>query len=278
MPFAVLGAFLARPADGTWGRFAGQLGLVVACMVLARSWAMMVNRLADRGYDAANPRTAGRAVASGRLPLTSARMIAGSCAVLFVGAAGLFWVFYDNAWPIALSVPVLAWLALYSYAKRFSALCHVLLGTALAISPLAAAIAVDPAALSRVPALYAISAMVTCWVAGFDVIYALQDEAFDRATGLHSIPAKLGKANAVIVSRVLHLLAACSLFAAWRLDARFGVLFVCACVLASSLLVGEHVVLKRRGLAGLPMVFFTINGVVSCVVGGLGVVDLLVNR
>ncbi len=283
MPFAVLGAFLA------WGRFstapgavaettahiAGQLALVVACMVLARTWAMLVNRLADARFDAANPRTAKRAVASGRLGTRAGWLIALACAAAFVLITAGFWVWFANPWPIVLAVPVLGWLALYSYAKRFTWLCHVLLGTALAISPLAAALAVRPAALREVLALYALAGMVVLWVAGFDVIYALQDTAFDRARGLFSIPSRLGVGPAMWLSRAMHAGTWGCLLAAWQLDPRFGPVFGVALVLVAGLLIFEHLHLARRGEAGLEMAFFTINGIVSCVVGGLGVVDVV---
>ncbi|MBL8991224.1 MAG: UbiA family prenyltransferase [Phycisphaerae bacterium] len=275
LPFAVLGAFMAFDRGAGWGRFGGQLALVVACMVLARTWAMLVNRLADARFDAANPRTAGRAVASGRLPAGAAAVFAGACAAGFVAACWLFLLCFANPWPVALALPVLGWLALYSFAKRFTALCHVLLGSALAISPLAAALAVRPHALADTPALLALSAMVLLWVAGFDIVYALQDEAFDRAQGLRSIPARLGARGAATLSRVLHAGAALALLAAWRLEPRFGTLFLAGAVLASALLAVEHAVLERRGLAGLPLAFFTLNGVVSCLVGAAGVTDLL---
>lgn len=275
LPFAVLGAFLARPEDGAWTRFAGQLALVVVCMVGARTWAMMVNRLADREFDAANPRTSRRAVASGLLGLRHARAITAAAAGLFVGATSLFWVSYGNWWPLALSVPVLGWIALYSYTKRFTALCHVFLGGALAASPLAAAIAVDPAALSRSPAIALLAGFVLLWVAGFDVIYALQDVEFDRSRGLHSIPSRLGPRRAIWVSRGLHAAAFAVLIWAAGADVRFGPPFFVACGLVGMLLIMEHAVLARRGEAGLDMAFFTLNGVVSCVVGAAGVVDVV---
>jgi len=276
MPFAILASFLARPSEARWSRFVGQLALVVACMVAARTWAMMVNRIADRAYDAANPRTARRAVASGRLGLGEARLIAAGAAGAFVGVCGLFAVFYGNIWPLALAGLVLGWIALYSYTKRFTALCHVFLGGALAVSPLAAAIAIDPTSLTRTPALYFVAGFVLVWVAGFDVIYALQDVGFDVERGLHSIPSKLGPERAIVVSRVLHAVAMVLLIAAWRSDARFGVIFGAACVMVFGLLVAEHTILAKRGRAGLNMAFFTVNGVVSCVVGAAGVWDSLV--
>jgi len=291
LPFAVLGACMAWPQGESAGRFAGKLLLVVACMVLARTWAMLVNRIADAGFDANNPRTARRAVASGQLPKSTAIALASTSAGLFVLVTGLFGLFYTNYWPLALSVPVLGWLALYSYAKRFTALCHVLLGSALAISPLAAAIAIGPAAVGLgtlgggagvgvvatvVPALFWLSGMVLLWVAGFDVLYALQDEAFDRGIGLHSLPSRLGKHRAVWLSRAMHAGAAGCLIVAAVVDHRLHSVFPVAVAIACVCLVAEHIVLIRRGLAGLPMAFFTLNGVISCVVGAAGVLDVLV--
>ncbi|MCC6320764.1 MAG: 4-hydroxybenzoate octaprenyltransferase [Phycisphaerales bacterium] len=302
LPFALLAAFMARPTGGggellefspfsvtpqrinewagfnpagAWTRFAGQLALVLVCMVAARTWAMMVNRLADRTIDAANPRTIRRAVASGVLPVRDARLITAGAAALFIAACGLFAAFYGNIWPLALSGPVLGWIALYSYTKRFTWMCHLFLGGALAVSPIAAAIAIDPEALVRVPALYLLAGFVLLWVAGFDVIYALQDLEFDRGAGLHSIPQRLGSGGAIVVSRLLHAAAAALLLSAWRAEPRFGAIFGAACVLAAGLLVAEHVILARRGKAGLDMAFFTVNGVVSCVIGAAGIVDVL---
>lgn len=279
LPFAVLGAFMARPIESPWSRFGGQLALVVVCMVLARTWAMLVNRWADADLDAANPRTAGRAVASGRLRRRDAAALALACAVGFCLAAGAFWPAFGNPWPAYLCVPVLGWLALYSFAKRFTALCHVLLGSALAISPLAAALAVEPTAIERVPALWALSGMVLLWVAGFDVVYALQDVEADRRAGLFSLPSRLGAGEAgprraILLSRVFHAGALAMLAWAWWLDPRLGWPFAAGTAIAGCLLVAEHVVLHRRGLAGLPMVFFTLNGVLSCVLGVLGVIDV----
>ncbi|HMN42455.1 MAG TPA: 4-hydroxybenzoate octaprenyltransferase [Phycisphaerales bacterium] len=276
LPFAVLGAFLARPVDGAWGRFAGQLGLIVVCMVLARTWAMLVNRLADVRIDAANPRTRRRVLASGRLSVRDGRAIAGGCALAFVGACAVFWIAFANPWPVMLSVPVLAWIGFYSFTKRFTALCHVFLGGALAASPIAAAIAVDPGAIGATPALWFLAGMVVLWVAGFDVIYALQDVEFDKGTGLHSIPAAVGAGAAIWVSRALHAGAFAMLALAARGEARFGVVFFAAVGMVGALLVTEHVILAKRGKAGLDMAFFTVNGVVSCVLGVAGGGDLTV--
>ncbi|MFG0241868.1 MAG: 4-hydroxybenzoate octaprenyltransferase [Phycisphaerales bacterium JB054] len=276
LPFALLGVFLARPASDTHAALAAKLTIVVVCMVCARTWAMLVNRLADRRIDAANPRTARRALASGRLTLRDGLAAAAVSAALFIAATTLFGIFFANWWPTILAVPVLLWIGFYSFTKRFTALCHVFLGGALAASPVCAAIAVDPAALSTTPALWWLAGMVLCWVAGFDVIYALQDLDYDREVGLSSIPAALGPRGAAWVSRALHALASACLILAWRTDPRLGPLFAAAIALAIALLIAEHIILIRKGLAGLDMAFFTLNGVVSCVLGAAGVVDLLV--
>lgn len=280
MPFAILGAcaawVLTFDEARTGAGLAGRLGLVVACMVLARSWAMLFNRLADREIDARNARTKARVIASGAVSRAAGWAAAIGCAAGFVGVCALFKVFFANPWPLYLSVPVLAWIAFYSLTKRFTAWCHVFLGGALAASPVAAAIAMDPSSVVNVPMVWWIAGFVLMWVAGFDVIYALQDEEFDRGAGLKSMPAKLGAKGAVLVSRVMHLMAMVCLLAAWTSVARFGAIFGVAVGLAGVLLVVEQVILQRRGLKGLDMAFFTVNGVVSCVLGTLGVVDLFV--
>ncbi len=280
LPFAVLGAFLAR--TGEWpgnAGFAGRLALIVVCMVCARTWAMLFNRLADRRIDAANPRTKGRALASGRLTVAQGWIAASAAAGLFVGATALFEVCFANPWPLMLSVPVLAWIAFYSLTKRFTAACHIFLGGALAASPIAAAIAVNPSSVilpllpPSVLSIWCIGAMVVCWVAGFDVIYALQDIEFDRGAGLRSIPAKVGWRGAIWISRGLHVMAFVFLLAAWGMDGRLGWLFGSGVACVGGLLIAEHVILSRRGKAGLDMAFLTVNGVVSCVLGVAGCVD-----
>lgn len=287
LPFAVLGAFLSRREDQGPVFFAGLLGLVACCMVFARTWAMLVNRLADARIDAGNPRTAGRLFASGRMSTRRGWTWAAGSAAAFAGcAAGFGWS--GNWWPLVLAAPVLGWIALYSWTKRFTWACHLVLGSALAASPVAAAIAVSPGSVGLAPifaggsagemhaAVWWLAGMVLCWVAGFDVIYALQDVEFDRGKGLFSIPARLGVERAIVLSRGLHAGAWACLAMAWRSEGRFGAVFGAAVVLAGGLLVMEHVVLARRGKAGLDMAFFTINGVVSLVVGALGCVDLVV--
>ncbi len=268
LPFAVFASFLAR--DRAWPVFAAQLALVVVCMVLARTWAMLANRLLDRHIDARNARTARRVFASGELPPSHGWTIAGSCALLFVAAAGLFLVFFENPWPLALSLPVLLFLAFYSLTKRFTALCHVILGVSLALSPLAAALAVNPGSFASTPAILWTGLFVLPWVAGFDVIYALQDADFDTAAALFSIPSRLGPRGAILVSRVLHVIALGALVMVQRVEPRLGHLFTAGLASVAVLLLVEHLVVARRGSAGIPLAFFTLNGLVSCVLGVLG--------
>jgi 4-hydroxybenzoate polyprenyltransferase len=280
LPFAVLGSFLALrrlwTGDFPWRTFCVQLLLVIGCMVFARTWAMLINRYADRGIDAENPRTARRAIPAGRMSPAEVRMLAAFCAAGFLVLCAGFGVLQDNWWPLGLGLPVLAWIALYSYTKRFTLLCHWFLGAALAVSPLAAAIAVRPGALADTPALWLLSGMVLLWVAGFDVIYALQDLDFDRARGLRSIPAALGVRGAIWTARILHAGAFALLVLAARADPRLGEVFGVAVASVGVLLIAEHAVLSVRGRAGLEMAFFTINGVVSVLLGLAGVVDVLV--
>lgn len=281
LPFAIFGAFLAKTTERpSWRAFAGQLALVIVCMVCARTWAMLFNRLVDRRIDAQNPRTSRRVFASGQLSLKQGWIAAGIAAGLFVGATSLFRVFFANPWPLLLSVPVLWWIAFYSLTKRFTVLCHLFLGGALAASPIAAAIAINPSSMiwpPIVPSILCIALMVLTWVAGFDIIYALQDVAFDRGAGLSSIPARLGWKRAVWVSRGLHVLSLLFLIGAGVTDGRLSWTYGTGVACAGALLATEHVILAKRGQAGLDMAFFTINGIMSCLLGVVGCIDAILN-
>jgi 4-hydroxybenzoate polyprenyltransferase len=273
LPFALLGAFLAASLE--WRTFAGQLVLIVGCMVGARSFAMLANRFVDRRFDAHNPRTARRAFAAGRLSTRDGVVLLIASAAIFEVCASGFWIFYGNPTPTIAGPFVLVWLAFYSYTKRFTALCHLVLGVALALSPIAAAIAVGGAdGLSA--SVYLLAAFIACWVAGFDVIYAMQDEAFDRERGLRSIPAALGTRGAAWTSRALHAVALTCLVLAGSVSDRLGVFFTIATVLTALLLITEHAVLAKRGHAGIPMAFFTFNGVIAILLGAAGIADVLV--
>ena len=284
LPFAILGAFLVAPYLGdhpdhgiNWKLFSGMLALVIVCMVFARNFAMLFNRVVDAKIDADNPRTHRRAFASGSLKLKDGYLFLAFNALAFMIACSLFWVFFNNPWPTILGAPVLVWIGFYSLTKRFTWLCHVFLGGALASSPIAAAIAVGPSDIPFTPALYSIAAMVLTWVAGFDIIYALQDLDYDQRVGLHSIPAKFGWKRAAWISRVLHLIAIACLINAWRIEPQLGTLFLIAISIVSIVLIYEHVILAKRGIAGIPMAFFTLNGIVSLILGVCGCLDVVLS-
>jgi 4-hydroxybenzoate polyprenyltransferase len=269
LPFALLATFLsARPALPT----GGQLGLIIVCMIGARSAAMTFNRIVDRSIDAENPRTAGRAIPRGLISVARAwTFFAAACIVFIAGCIG-FWLVYGNRWPLYLCAPVLAALCGYSYTKRFTRWSHLALGAAIALAPVAAWIAINPATLGA-PA-WLLMAAVACWIAGFDVIYACQDVAFDRSAGLHSLPARLGVGPALWIARGLHVLTVAAL-AATGLSAGLGVLYgigVCCVVL---LLLIENSMVRTADLSRVNLAFFTVNGVVGLLMGGLGVLDVV---
>ncbi len=280
LPFAVLAAFMAAfpAASGAAtippSRFAVDVVLVVCAMVTARTAAMLSNRILDRKIDARNPRTASRPLASGEVALGQYVFVFIAMSVLFVAIALVFWIVNDNAWPIILAVPVLVWICAYGLFKRLTAFCHLWLGASLALSVPAAAIAINPPVLAG-PELWLLAGMVLCWVAGFDVIYALQDVDVDRAEGLHSMPSRLGESGALWVSRLLHLAAIVLLALVWWTDDRLGSVFLVGVGAVAALLIVEHATVHRWGTSRMAITFFTLNGIVSCWLGVAGVVDIL---
>jgi 4-hydroxybenzoate polyprenyltransferase len=272
LPFAVLGAFLVLPPDPAPRTLTIQLALIVACMVTARTYAMLVNRIADIDIDKHNDRTKRRAFASGALSKRDGHLLIAASALAFIAACALFLILLKNPVPLIAAAPVLAFIAFYSFTKRFTFLCHLFLGAALAISPICAAVAIDPALPP--PAVLWLSAMVLVWVAGFDVIYALQDLEYDQQSNLNSVPQTFGWKRAVWIARALHLLAIAALLLTGGSDPRFGSFFAGAVALTIILLVIEHAVLATRGRAGIPIAFFTINGLISLMLGTCGVLDL----
>lgn len=266
LPFALLALLVA--ADG---RPSLRLsGLVVAAVVAARTAAMAFNRFADRDLDAANPRTRMREIPRGVVSPAAALSLALGAGAAFLAAAWLlspvcFW----------LGLPTLAWLYGYSYAKRFSSLCHLWLGAALGVAPVAAWLAHDGAFGARLWAPFVLGLSVSVWVAGFDVLYACQDDAFDRARGLFSIPARLGRPGALRVSRTLHALAVVG-FAAFGVLAPLGQAYQAGVVLAAVLLVLQHRLVRADDLSRIDAAFFTANGTLAIVLFAAGCVDLYV--
>lgn len=278
LPFAVLAAFLAAARGGTIDgpRFAIALALVIVAMVLARTAAMLANRILDRRIDAANPRTAGRAIPSGRLSLRAVAVVLAAACAGFVLVAVAFGALLGNWWPALLALPVLAWICAYPLLKRVTSLCHLWLGASLALSPLAAALAVEPAALGDA-APWWLAAAVLGWVAGFDVIYALQDEAVDRDQGIHSLPGRLGGARALWISRLLHATAAGALVMTAQTSPRLGAIFTGAVAVVIALLVIEQATVARWGTRRIALAFFTLNGAISVLVGLAGVTDVILS-
>ena len=276
LPFAVLAAFMAASfADGRihWGSFTGQLILILVAMILARTAAMIANRLLDARLDAQNPRTASRAIPSGRLTPSQARTAWTVSALGFMICCALFGILYDNWWPSVLGLPVLGWVSLYGLSKRFTQFCHLWLGSSLALSPLAAAIAVDPGSLGS-PGIWFLSAMVLFWVAGFDIIYALQDLEVDQEQGLHSMPSRLGVSRALIAARVMHVIAVLCLLGVATSVPDLGALMLIVSGGVAALLVFEHLTVVRWGTSRMALTFFLLNGLVSCLIGIAGVIDL----
>jgi len=265
LPFALCGAMLA--ASGLPSGH--QLLWIVVAMLAARSAAMAFNRLTDAAIDAANPRTRTRALPAGHLsPGFVATFVIVSCAIFILAAAQL------NHLTLWLSPVALAVLLLYSYTKRFTRWSHVVLGFALGMAPAAAWIAVRG---SLDPRILLLTAAVTFWVAGFDILYACQDFQFDRDAGLHSIPRHLGISQSLWVARAFHaimLLLLIALLPAFAL----GKLALAGVIAVMLLLLYEHSLVKADDLSKLNAAFFTMNGVIAVVFAIFVAGDLLLRK
>jgi 4-hydroxybenzoate polyprenyltransferase len=265
MPFALAStwiAFRASAGAGSDRPWWGTVALIVVCMVLARSCAMGVNRIVDRAFDARNPRTANRELPAGKLSLPAARGLTAAAGLGFIAASWAINAACGWLSPVALAV-----VCGYSYAKRFTALVHLWLGVALGLAPVAAWLAVTGAFAG--PAVL-LGVAVATWVAGFDVLYSLQDEAFDRGAGLHSIPARLGQVGALWVSGGLHLLTsvllACvpaSVEAQTGGSVALGWPYWVGWAFISGVLAWEHWIVRPGDLSRIDKAFFDMNGYVG---------------
>ena len=265
LPFALCGAMLAAGGLPT----AHQLVWIVVAMVAARSAAMAFNRLADATIDAANPRTRARALPAGHLsPTFVAAFVVVASAVFVIAASQL------NRLALWLSPAALALLLFYSYTKRFTRWSHLVLGVALGIAPAAAWIAVRG---SLDPRILLLTAAVTFWVGGFDVLYACQDFDFDRQAGLHSIPRHFGIRAALWVARGFHLVMV-GLLIALLIVFGLGKLAACGVLVVIVLLLYEHSLVKRDDLSKLNAAFFTMNGVISVLFFFFVAGDLLLRK
>jgi 4-hydroxybenzoate polyprenyltransferase len=256
LPFALVGAVLASYSAPLTG---ASLAWIVVAFSSARFAAMGFNRIVDRHYDARNPRTSRRELPAGTLSLRAAALSVAAAAAIFVWAA----------WQINplcgwLSLPALFWVLFYSYTKRFTRWSHLVLGISLAIAPVGGYLAIAGRWGSPWWMLLALALAVATWVAGFDILYALQDRTFDLEQGLHSIPVALGVAGAIRASRLLHVVTVVAL-AAVGVALPAGPVYLAGVVVVAALLWYEHRLVVPGDLSRLDAAFFTMNGVISIV-------------
>ncbi|RII31162.1 MAG: 4-hydroxybenzoate octaprenyltransferase [Geobacter sp.] len=263
LPFALSGALLAAKGLPS----AGQLFWIVLAMAGARTTAMGLNRLIDAEIDARNPRTAGRAIPAGLIRKgTTLGFILASLALMLVAAGRL------NPLCLKLSPLAVGFLVLYSFCKRFTSLAHVVLGICLAAAPIGAWIAIRGSV--DAPALI-LGAAVLFWVAGFDILYALQDLEFDRKAGLHSIPVALGVEGSLWMARLFHLVMVALLLGLF-ITMQLGGFFMAGIVVSAGMLLYEHWLLRNGDLAKLDAAFFNMNGYISIAILVFTAADVLV--
>lgn len=286
MPFALIGFFLGiKNGKSQWslndaiGWGDGRINLlqqnnylkfvlVILCMIFARSAAMAFNRYLDRQFDAKNPRTAIREIPAGVISARSALIFTIVSCILFVACT-----YFINSICFYLSPVALFIILFYSYTKRFTALCHLVLGVGLSLAPIGAYLAAT-GFFSLLPVLFSLA--VLFWVSGFDIIYALQDEDFDRSNKLHSIPEAVGKKKALIISEILHLFAsACIVLSGWY--GQFGISYWIGVCVFVGMLIYQHSIVKPADLRRVNIAFMTANGIASVVFAVFVLLDLFLN-
>jgi len=265
MPFAFIGFFLAysvTPSNVSWKLFA----LVILCMVFARNAAMSFNRVVDRFIDQKNPRTSEREIPKGIISAKSAILFTVLNAILFIVTTWFInrLVFFLS--PVALSV-----ILLYSFTKRWTVLCHLILGLGLSLAPIGAYLSVT-GRFDLVPILY--SLIVLFWVGGFDIIYSLQDEEFDKTESLKSIPAAIGPKNALWVATIFHVITALTvLFVGLKLDA--GSWYWSGAIIFIALLVYQHSLVSPKNIERVNLAFATTNGIASIIFAIFNIINFL---
>jgi 4-hydroxybenzoate polyprenyltransferase len=275
LPFALLSASLAWSREGTF-RILDLLGILL-CMVFARSVAMAFNRVTDRHIDAMNPRTSGRHLPAGLLSVSAVAAFTLLCAAGFVASTLLFTVRHEpNYWPLCLSGPVLVFICLYSFTKRFTALAHFWLGASLMLAPVSAWIAIRGLADMMPPLL--LGAAVFAWVAGFDILYACQDAEFDRKAKLHSVPAAIGVRASLRVALACHAAMIVLLSILYLTTREFGWVFLAGLIAVAVLLAYEHWLVRPDDLTRVNRAFFQVNAIVSVGLFLLVLVQLAVNK
>jgi len=278
LPFALLAAVMAwalgaqenPPRGFRWQELLG----VLVCMVAARSAAMAFNRLVDRDIDAENPRTKSRHLPAGLLSVNAVRMMIVFSGVVFVAGTLLFW---PNWLPLALSLPVLAFLCGYSYAKRFTSLAHYWLGAALMLAPICAWIALRGEVVLQKPSdllpAIVLGLAVLFWVGGFDLLYACQDADFDRAANLNSLPARYGIPAALTIAKVSHLLMLGCLAALPLLYPAFGTIYWIGLGVVAVLVIYQHSLVRADDLSRVNQAFFNVNAVLGIGLFVVGSID-----
>jgi 4-hydroxybenzoate polyprenyltransferase len=283
MPFAMIGFFLGTFEYSSiipgwhnkifsplfdWDLLFTKLILVIACMIFARSAAMAFNRYLDRHFDAKNPRTAIREIPSGIISANSTLVFTVISSFLFILTC-----YFINRICFFLSPVALLVVLGYSYTKRFTLLCHFFLGLGLSLAPIGAYLAVT-GYFSLLPILFSFT--VIFWVSGFDIIYALQDEEFDKSQNLYSIPAWLGKVRALRVSEMLHALSTACIVAA-GIIAHFGWLYWTGVAVFIGMLIYQHSIVKPNDLKKVNLAFMTANGIASVIFACFVIADLFVH-
>jgi len=271
LPFALLAAAMAWAADGSEAAFRWQdLAGILVCMATARSAAMAFNRIVDRRLDALNPRTQARHLPAGLLSVRAAVVFTALSGLGFIAGTLLF--LPQNPIPLAASVPVLAFLLAYSYTKRFTLLSHFWLGTALMLAPLAAWVAIRAELFAWPPVLLGLAVLL--WVAGFDIIYACQDAAFDKEARLRSVPVAFGIAGALRIAALCHLGTVAMLLSIPFVYPPFGAVYFSGVASIALLLIYEHSLVKPDDLRRVNQAFFHVNAIVSLGLLAVGLVDL----
>lgn len=266
LPFALVGVVLASHVAPIT---IGDVAWVVIAFTAARFAAMGFNRIVDRELDALNPRTRSREIPAGSMTVREAAVAVAIAATVFVVVTSQL-----NSLCLALSPVALAWVFFYSYTKRFTRWSHLVLGVGLSIAPVGGYLAITGAWSDPWWMLIALATAVATWVAGFDILYALQDVGFDRENRLHSIPAAFGEGRALTIARDLHVLTIVGLALA-GIGAGAGVIYFIGVAVAAALLIYEHSLVNSRDFSRLDAAFFTMNGVISIVFLGFVVTERL---
>jgi 4-hydroxybenzoate polyprenyltransferase len=277
LPFAMIGFFLAvlgtKSMNETHALTIGQLFLrfllVLICMITARSAAMAFNRYLDRYFDARNPRTAIREIPRGIIAPNNALRFVICCCIIFMLSC-----WFINPLCFFLSPVALFVILFYSYTKRFTSLCHLVLGIGLSLAPIGAFLAVT-GHFEILPLMF--SGAVICWVSGFDIIYALQDEDFDRSENLFSIPTAFGKSNALRISVFLHAMSAIFVIIA-GVFGDFGLWYWIGVFLFAALLIYQHTLVKPNDLSRVNLAFMTTNGIASVVFAIFVIADMIITH